>query len=77
MWLLSLALEGWYNGPLSTAVRIPLGAAAICLMYPPLLSLAVVPGYVLNGIGAALLGAIYVTRRGVIPERVVAGSGAE
>ena len=77
VWLLSLAIEGWYNGPLSMALRIPLGAAAICLMYPPLLSLAVVPGYVLNAIGAAVLGAIYVTRRGNIPERVAVGSGAE
>ncbi len=76
VWLLSLSLEGWYNGPLAMALRIPLAAAAICLMYPPLLSLAGVPGYVLNGIGAALLGAVYVTRRGHVPERGVAGTGA-
>ena len=77
VWLLSLAIEGWYNGPLSMALRIPLGAAAICLMYPPLLSLAVVPGYVLNGVGAALLATIYLMRRGVVPERTMAAAGAE
>ena len=52
-------------------------AAAIFLMYPPLLSFSGVSGFVLNGIGAAVLAGIYVTRRGLVPERGVAGSGAE
>ncbi len=77
VWLLSLAIEGWYNGSLSMTFRLPLGAAAIGLMYPPLLSLAGIPGYVLNGVAAVILGAIYLTRRGLVPERGIAASGAE
>jgi TRAP transporter 4TM/12TM fusion protein len=77
VWLLSLALEGWYNGGLTTPVRVPLAAAAICLMYPPLLSFAGLSGFVLNGIGAVVLIAIYVSRRGAVPQREIAGSGAE
>jgi TRAP transporter 4TM/12TM fusion protein len=77
VWLLSLALEGWYNGPLPLALRLPLIVAAICMIYPPLLSFAGVSGFILNGIGAASLAAIYVTRRGMVPERGIAGSGAE
>jgi len=77
VWLLSLAIEGWYNGALSMTLRLPLGAAAIGLMYPPLLSLAGIPGYVVNGVAAVFLGAIYLTRRGLVPERGIAASGAE
>jgi TRAP transporter 4TM/12TM fusion protein len=77
VWLLSLSLEGWYNGPLPMVLRLPLAAAAIFLMFPPLLSLAGVSGFVLNAVGAACLAGIYVTRRGLVPERGVAGSGAE
>lgn len=35
LWVLSCAIEGWQNGPLSGAKRIVLLVAALCLLFPP------------------------------------------
>jgi len=62
VWGLSVALEGWLKGPLGVATRVGAGCASIALMYPPLLSLYGVSGFVVNGIAACLLATLYVMR---------------
>ena len=62
VWAMSIALEGWLKGPLSTAVRAMVGVASIALMFPPLLSAFGVGGFYLNIAAAAGLAALYVVR---------------
>jgi len=62
VWGLSVALEGWLKGLLGGPVRVATGAAAIALMYPPLLSLFGVSGFVVNLIAAGFMAALFVAR---------------
>ena len=63
VWALSVALEGWLRGALPSHLRLGTGIAGIALMYPPMLSVIDVPGYVVNAGAAILLGGFYVWRR--------------
>jgi TRAP transporter 4TM/12TM fusion protein len=55
VWMLSVALEGWLRIALSPAVRLLAGIGALCMMYPPIVGLFGMSGFVLNAIGAALV----------------------
>ena len=77
VWGLSLALEGWYRGPLSAAVRVMIAAAAILMMYPPLLTPLGLSGFVLNAVGGMAIVGIYVTRGRARRSPSVSSAGAE
>jgi TRAP transporter 4TM/12TM fusion protein len=62
VWAMSVALEGWLKGPLSTAHRLAAGVASIALMFPPLLSAFGIGGFYLNAAAAAGLVALYIVR---------------
>lgn len=65
VWALSLALEGWYRGPLRPPVRLVLLAAGGLLFLPPQGAVLGAPGYVPAGAGAlALAATAFVLRRG-------------
>ena len=63
VWALSVALEGWLRGALPSHLRLGTGIAGIALMYPPMLSVIDLPGYVVNAGAAILLGGFYLWRR--------------
>lgn len=77
VWALSVALEGWYRRKLSVPTRVAYGLLAFCLIYPPVVSLWDISGFVLNAAGAAGLIAIYITNAKAGGERRIASSGAE
>jgi len=62
VWAMSVALEGWLKGPLSTLQRVAAGVASISLMFPPLLSAFGVGGFYLNIAAAAGLIGLYFAR---------------
>jgi TRAP transporter 4TM/12TM fusion protein len=68
VWTLSMALEGWFHGPLSMVQRVLVGGVAIALMYPPEIAALGVSGYLLNIAGAAGFALLYLTRARVRPE---------
>lgn len=71
VWLLSIGLEGWLQRPLGIGLRLLAVAAAISLMYPPLIAAWGISGFVLNAFGAAVGLCIYATHRGdPIPVKV-------
>lgn len=57
LWGLSVALEGWFHGELSPAMRTVVAAASVALMVPPLAASSWfgLPGYVLDSAGGAIL----------------------
>jgi len=55
VWALSLALEGWYRGPLPMIARIVIGVSGIGAMFPPLLTPLGISGFVLNAVGGAVI----------------------
>ena len=63
VWALSVALEGWLKGALPSPLRLAAGLAGIALMYPPMLSVIGLPGYIVNAGAAILIGGFYVWRR--------------
>lgn len=63
VWAMSIALEGWLKGPLSTVTRLLVGVASIALMYPPLLSVLGIGGFYLNATAAAGVAALYAVRQ--------------
>ena len=63
VWALSLALEGWYRGSLSAALRIVLVLAGGLLFLPPQATIAGVPGWWLVAIGGVILLLVVVGRR--------------
>ncbi len=73
VWALSVALEGWWRGPLAPTLRAVLGLLAVCLLYPPALTPLGVSGHVLNVAGAAGVALIYMMRGRVGPGRRVTG----
>ena len=68
VWALSLALEGWYRGSLSAALRIVLVLTGGLLFLPPQATIAGVPGWWLVAIGGVILLLVVVgRRRGLLP----------
>ncbi len=64
VWSLSLALEGWYRGPLPPALRVMLLVAGGLLLLPPQSDIAGLPGWGLAAAGAgALLVMVFAKRR--------------
>jgi TRAP transporter 4TM/12TM fusion protein len=63
VWALSVALEGWLKGPVSSPLRVAAGVAGIALMYPPMLSVVGLPGYAINAGAAILISIFYFQRR--------------
>ncbi len=55
VWALSLALEGWYRGPMPMIARIVIGVSGIGAMFPPLLTPLGISGFVLNAVGGAVI----------------------
>jgi TRAP transporter 4TM/12TM fusion protein len=70
VWALSVALEGWLKGPVSSLLRAASGIAGIALMYPPTLFVLGVPGYAINAGAAILISIFYFQRRTQERERV-------
>lgn len=67
LWVLSMALEGWYRGALSTLHRVTLLIAAILLLYPPNYELFGLNGWVISAIGFALAAAVVFIRHSDVP----------
>ena len=67
VWALSLALEGWYRGPLPAALRIVLALTGGLLFLPPQATIAGMPGWWLVATGGVvLLLAVVGRRRGLL-----------
>ena len=64
VWLLSVSLEGWLKGRVTRPQRLLCAAAAIGLMYPPLLAPFGISGFILNAVGAAVGIGMWVSRGG-------------
>jgi TRAP-type uncharacterized transport system fused permease subunit len=62
VWAMSVALEGWCMGRLNGAYRIAAAIGSLGLLYPPLLTLIILPGYVLNGLAGVGLIVFYLAR---------------
>ena len=62
LWVLSISLEGWYRGPISTVQRAIALVAAILMLIPPVTPIAGVPGYVVVGVGALLAAVLLAPR---------------
>ncbi len=62
LWVLSLAMEGWYRGRLTIFVRLGLAVGALGLLLPPNIIIADTQSYYLC-IGGAILSAILVSIR--------------
>jgi len=73
VWALSMAIEGWWRGPLAPVLRTLVGLMAVCLLYPPALTPLGVSGHVLNVAGAAGVALIYMMRGRVGPGRRIPG----
>ena len=54
LWVLTMALEGWFKGQLDPARRLGLLVASLLLLYPPNLALLGVSGWAASLAGAAL-----------------------
>ena len=54
LWVLSIALEGWFRGALPTGRRILTLIGAAMLLFPPTSTLADLPGIVIIALGAVL-----------------------
>ena len=63
LWLLSAALEGWLNGPLTGAFRVAVLMAAVLALIPPVITLFGVSGLALSLAGLALGATIVMLRR--------------
>ena len=62
LWVLSMALEGWYRGALSALHRAALLIAAILLLYPPTHALFGLNGWAVSVIGAAIAAVVIFMR---------------
>ena len=54
LWVLTIGLEGWYRGPVSTVQRAVALVAAVLILLPPVTPIAGWPGYVAVGMGLVL-----------------------
>ncbi|MEM6625001.1 MAG: TRAP transporter permease [Pseudomonadota bacterium] len=71
LWVLSIALEGWYRGPMDAARRMGMLASAFLLLYPPNTPLMGLDGWLVSGLGA-VLGALILAPR-IMETRSTAG----
>lgn len=62
LWVLSMALEGWYRGSVGSLHRALLLIAAILLLYPPTHELFGLGGWLVSGIGGAIAAAVILMR---------------
>ncbi len=62
LWVLSMALEGWYRGTLGSLYRVLLLIAAILLLYPPTHELFGLGGWLVSGIGAVIAAVVILLR---------------
>ena len=62
LWVLSMALEGWYRGALDAGRRMALLCASFLLLYPPTHALFGIGGWTVSAIGAALAAIVIVPR---------------
>ena len=62
LWVLSIGLEGWYRGPISTVQRALALVAAILMLIPPVRPIAGMPGYIVVGAGFLLAVILLATR---------------
>lgn len=62
LWVLSVAIEGWYRGRIENFQRGVILAAAIMILLPPNITLAGIPGYAWEAAGAALTALMLGTR---------------
>lgn len=51
LWILSIAMEGWYRGKLDPMVRLGFLVSAIFLLIPPVIEMFGLPGYGYNIVG--------------------------
>jgi len=68
LWVLSLAMEGWYRGVLSTAQRIGFGLGAAGLLLPPTIVISGIQSYYLCCAGLVISGILVSLRRVQTPE---------
>jgi TRAP transporter 4TM/12TM fusion protein len=66
LWAMSWALEGWFRGRLSPALRLVAFGAALALLYPPQLPLLGVSGFTATLAGAVVVGLFYALRAGAV-----------
>ncbi|MEM8841527.1 MAG: TRAP transporter permease [Pseudomonadota bacterium] len=62
LWVLSMALEGWYRGAFGSGRRMLLLIASALMLYPPTHRLAGLDGWLISAIGIALAAAIVLPR---------------
>ncbi|MEL7468824.1 MAG: TRAP transporter permease [Pseudomonadota bacterium] len=62
LWVLSMALEGWYRGALDASRRMALLIASFLLLYPPTHALFGLDGWLVSGIGAVLTAIVIAPR---------------
>jgi TRAP transporter 4TM/12TM fusion protein len=71
VWGLSLAIQGWYQGPLGLGNRVLLFGASALLLYPPLTPLLGVSGIALTAAGGLAVLALILYRRYRTRERAL------
>ncbi|MEK9724589.1 MAG: TRAP transporter permease [Rhodospirillaceae bacterium] len=62
LWVLSMALEGLYRGPLAAAPRALVLAGAVMLLLPPSATILGVSGYIWTAVGAAVAAVVIAPR---------------
>ncbi|MEM7744415.1 MAG: TRAP transporter fused permease subunit [Pseudomonadota bacterium] len=73
LWVLSMALEGWYRDALNGAQRMLLLASAVLLLWPPNIELLAINGWFASVIGAGL-GALIIVPRILDARALAAGT---
>ena len=62
LWVLTMALEGWYRGAVDPKRRLLLLLGAFLLLYPPTHSLAGLDGWIVSAIGVAVAAIVILPR---------------
>ena len=68
VWMLSVSIEAWFRSALGPGLRLVAGTGAILMMWPPMIPLLGVTGFVLNGIGIAIGAWLFFGRRDDSPK---------
>ena len=53
VWMLSVSIEAWHRSALGPVLRLMAAIGAVAMMYPPMIDLLGVSGFVINGVGVA------------------------